>query len=144
MRPFIHLRTNSEFSISRGLLRVKELVDAAVKYKMPAIALTDLNNFFGLVKFISYAESKGVKPILGCILNVKDSFSDTPHEVLCLAKTNTGLRGLTNLISISQNQIQNHKNFITLEQLEEFKKDIFIILGGSNSYLYELKSIRLI
>ena len=64
MRPFIHLRTNSEFSISRGLLRVKELVDAAVKYKMPAIALTDLNNFFGLVKFISYAESKGVKPIL--------------------------------------------------------------------------------
>ena len=90
MRPFIHLRTNSEFSISRGLLRVKELVDAAVKYKMPAIALTDLNNFFGLVKFISYAESKGVKPILGCILNVKDSFSDTPHEVLCLAKTNIG------------------------------------------------------
>ena len=75
MRPFIHLRTSSEFSISRGLLRVKELVDAAVKYKMPAIALTDLNNFFGLVKFISYAESKGVKPILGCILNVKDSFS---------------------------------------------------------------------
>ncbi len=138
MRPFIHLRTSSEFSISRGLLRVKELVDAAVKYKMPAIALTDLNNFFGLVKFISYAESKGVKPILGCILNVKDSFSDTPHEVLCLAKTNIGLRGLINLISISQNQIQNHKNFITLEQLEEFKKDIFIILGGSNSYLYEL------
>ena len=45
MRPFIHLRTSSEFSISRGLLRVKELVDAAVKYKMPAIALTDLNNF---------------------------------------------------------------------------------------------------
>ena len=75
MRPFIHLRTSSEFSISRGLLRVKELVDAAVKYKMPAIALTDLNNFFGLVKFISYAESKGVKPILGCILNVQDSFS---------------------------------------------------------------------
>ena len=75
MRPFIHLRTNSEFSISRGLLRVKEIVDAAVKYKMPAIALTDLNNFFGLVKFISYAESKGIKPILGCILNVKDSFS---------------------------------------------------------------------
>ena len=107
MRPFIHLRTSSEFSISRGLLRVKELVDAAVKYKMPAIALTDLNNFFGLVKFISYAESKGVKPILGCILNVKDSFSDTPHEVLCLAKTNIGLRGLINLISISQNQIQH-------------------------------------
>ena len=76
MRPFIHLRTNSEFSISRGLLRVKELVDAAVKHKMPAIALTDLNNFFGLVKFISYAETKGIKPILGCILNVKDSFSE--------------------------------------------------------------------
>ena len=56
---------------------------------------------------------------------------------MCLAKTNIGLEGLINLISISQNQIQNHKNFITLEQLEEFKKDIFIILG-SNSYLYEL------
>ena len=64
---------------------------------MPAIALTDLNNFFGLVKFISYAESKGVKPILGCILNVQDSFSDTPHEVFVFSKNKHWVKRLNKL-----------------------------------------------
>ena len=48
---FIHLRVSSEYSISRGLLRINEIVDRAVKLKMPAVALTDLNNMFGMVKF---------------------------------------------------------------------------------------------
>ena len=41
---FIHLRVSSEFSISRGLLRINEIVDNAKKLKMPAVALSDLNN----------------------------------------------------------------------------------------------------
>ncbi|MGY8793070.1 MAG: PHP domain-containing protein, partial [Gammaproteobacteria bacterium] len=40
---FIHLRISSEYSISRGLLRINEIISRAVKLKMPAIALTDLN-----------------------------------------------------------------------------------------------------
>ena len=65
---FIHLRVSSEFSISRGLLRINEIVDNAKKLKMPAVALSDLNNMFGMVKFFKKAEAEGIKPIAGTIL----------------------------------------------------------------------------
>ena len=53
MKPsFVHLRVSSEYSISRGLLRINEIIERAVKLKMPAVALTDLNNMFGMVKFL--------------------------------------------------------------------------------------------
>lgn len=64
MKPsFVHLRVSSEYSISRGLLRINEIIERAVKLKMPAVALTDLNNMFGMVKFFKKAESAGIKPI---------------------------------------------------------------------------------
>ena len=43
---FVHLRVSSEFSISRGLLRINEIIENAQKLKMPAVALTDLNNMY--------------------------------------------------------------------------------------------------
>ena len=56
MKPsFVHLRVSSEYSISRGLLRINEIIERAVKLKMPAVALTDLNNMFGMVKFFKKA-----------------------------------------------------------------------------------------
>lgn len=48
---FVHLRLHSEYSISDGMLRVDEAVAAARSDAMPALALTDLSNFFGLIKF---------------------------------------------------------------------------------------------
>ena len=64
MKPsFVHLRVSSEYSISRGLLRINEIIERAVKLKMPAVALTDLNNMFGMVKFFKKAEGAGFKPI---------------------------------------------------------------------------------
>ena len=82
---FIHLRVSSEFSISRGLIRINEIIENTQKLNMPAVALTDLNNMFGMVKFFKKAEASGIKPIAGITLNLK------PHagefgEILCLAK----------------------------------------------------------
>ena len=56
---FVHLRVSSEFSISRGLLRINEIIENAQKLKMPAVALTDLNSMFGMVKFFKKAEAAG-------------------------------------------------------------------------------------
>ena len=98
MKPsFVHLRVSSEYSISRGLLRINEIIERAVKLKMPAVALTDLNNMFGMVKFFKKAEGAGIKPIAGTILNLnpEDGFEG---EVLCLAKNNAGLKTLMGLI----------------------------------------------
>ena len=63
---FIHLRLHSEFSIADGLVRIDELVKAAATDSQPAVAVTDLSNLFGMVKFYKEARSKGIKPIIGC------------------------------------------------------------------------------
>ena len=76
---FVHLRVSSEFSISRGLLRITEIIENAQKLKMPAVALTDLNNMFGMVKFFQKAEAAGIKPIAGttlCLLYTSPSPRD--------------------------------------------------------------------
>ena len=65
---FVHLHAHSEFSLAEGLLKVKSTVAEAVNRQIPAIALTDRNNLFALVKFYENSLSKGVKPILGAEL----------------------------------------------------------------------------
>lgn len=62
---FVHLRLHTEFSVVDGTNRIDEVVKAAAADKQPALAITDLNNLFGGVKFYKEARGKGVKPVLG-------------------------------------------------------------------------------
>jgi DNA polymerase-3 subunit alpha len=88
---FVHLRLHSEFSIADGTVRIDELVAAAAADAMPAVALTDLANAFGLVKFYRAARRAGVKPIFGCDIRIShDSERDQPHRMLLLAQSREG------------------------------------------------------
>ena len=74
---FTHLRLHTEFSISDGLVTIGPLVKRLVDLEMPAVAVTDLANLFGLVKFYSAAQSVGIKPIGGCdVVVVGDEGTD--------------------------------------------------------------------
>ena len=67
MEPtFVHLHNHSEFSILDGCLKIPDLVDAAYRNDMPAVAITDHGNIFGAVGFFKQAKARGIKPILGC------------------------------------------------------------------------------
>ena len=57
---FVHLRLHSEYSVVDGIVRLDEAIEAAVADRMPALALTDLSNTFGLVKFYKDARARGV------------------------------------------------------------------------------------
>ena len=61
---FVHLRLHSEYSLVDGLVRLKPLVRAVADAAMPAVALTDFNNFFGLVKFYKAAQPRLFGPVL--------------------------------------------------------------------------------
>ena len=54
-QEFVHLRVHSEYSLSDGVVRIKPLVAECVRQGMPAVAVTDRNNLFGLVKFYKAA-----------------------------------------------------------------------------------------
>ena len=56
---FVHLRLHSEFSIVDGTVRIDDAVAAAAADGMPALAITDLANVFGLVKFYKAARARG-------------------------------------------------------------------------------------
>lgn len=97
---FVHLRVHSEFSIADGIVRLDDVVKAAAQDGQGALALTDLGNAFGLVRFYKEARGKGVKPIAGCdvwITNPDDR--DKPSRLLLLVKDRRGYLNLCELLS---------------------------------------------
>ncbi|MDR1910300.1 MAG: DNA polymerase III subunit alpha [Holosporales bacterium] len=102
--PFIHLRAHSAYSLAEGAIKVPDLLDLAKRHTMPAIALTDRNNLFGVCPFSEYALSAGVQPIIGCSLNVshpgtRENTARVPTSLLFLAKDEQGYRNLSKLVS---------------------------------------------
>ncbi len=77
---FVHLNVHSHYSIKDGCASIRELVDAAIKDRMPGIAITDTSNMFGTMEFYDYVSriniarqekgKKPFKPIIGCELYV--------------------------------------------------------------------------
>jgi DNA polymerase-3 subunit alpha len=103
---FVHLHLHTEFSLLDGACRIDELLDEAVKLKMPALAVTEHGNMFSSVAFHDHARERGIKPILGCEVYVAQSSrfdksgpqTETNHLVL-LAETNEGYKNLIKLVS---------------------------------------------
>lgn len=106
---FIHLRVHTEFSLVDGLVRVKELVSAAKNAGMPAVAMTDQTNFFGLVKFFKAATGSGIKPICGADIWVENSDEPTaePFRLTLLVRNAQGYLNLMELISRAYAEGQN-------------------------------------
>ncbi len=97
---FVHLRLHSEYSISDGMVRVGEAVEMAQRDAMPALALTDLNNFFGLIKFYKAARGAGIKPVVGCDVFISnDADRERPYRLLLLCQSVEGYLRLCNLLS---------------------------------------------
>ena len=97
---FVHLRLHSEFSVTEGIVRIEDAVERAVADGMPALAITDLGNLFGMVKFYKAARAAGIKPVIGCDLwMTHENERDKPHRVLLLAASRAGYLRLCELIS---------------------------------------------
>jgi DNA polymerase-3 subunit alpha len=97
---FVHLRLHSEYSITDGMVRMDEAVAAAKADGMPALALTDLSNFSGLVKFYKTARGKGIKPVAGVDVYVSNEADrDRPYRLLLLCQSVEGYLRLCRLLS---------------------------------------------
>ena len=132
---FAHLRVSSEYSIFKGLLSVEKLVEKAKSFGMPAIALTDHSNMFGLVKFFKKCEKEGIKPISGSTLNIARSSEDRPYEFLCLAKNIDGHKNLMHGLSKAS---RNQSKSILYDDFLNICNDIFVITGSENSEIFSL------
>ncbi|ARD29226.1 DNA polymerase III subunit alpha [Acinetobacter lactucae] len=123
---FVHLGIYTEFSITESIVRIPDLVNAAVKDQMPALALTDLSNLHAAVKFYNSCLKKGIKPLLGSTIRLDDA----QHRATLLAMSNVGWKSLTEIVS---------RGFIEGQQLSipcvkkewvlEQHQDIIVLLG---------------
>ncbi|WP_126444002.1 DNA polymerase III subunit alpha [Sulfuricystis multivorans] len=108
---FVHLRLHSEYSITDGLIRLDEAVKRAVADGMPALALTDLANLFGMVKFYTAARAAGLKPIIGCdvwIAGEEGADATQASRLLLLAKNRAGYLRLCERITAAYLRPRRH------------------------------------
>ena len=99
---FVHLRLHSEYSISDGIVRIDPVVLCAAADGQGALALTDLSNLFGLVRFYKGARARGVKPIAGCDVWISrdgDATQKQSPRLLLLARNRQGYLALCTLLS---------------------------------------------
>ena len=132
---FIHLRLHSEYSITDGIVRIDDAVARAAADAMPALALTDLSNLFGLVKFYQAARGKGVKPIMGCDVWISNDLErDRPSRLLLLAQNLSGYRTLSELLTRAYRENRSRgRAELQSAWFDEVSTDGLIVLSGAQA-----------
>lgn len=123
---FVHLRLHTEFSVVDGTNRIDEVVKAAAADGQPSLAITDLNNLFGAVKFYKEARSKGVKPVLGAEVYVEGLGAEPGAltRIVLLVQNKEGYLHLSELLArawtqnVGRGQAQAACKLAWLEELQ--------------------------
>ncbi|WP_421621096.1 DNA polymerase III subunit alpha [Alkalilimnicola ehrlichii] len=132
---FVHLNVHSEFSLSDGILRIPELVDAVAGQGMPAVAITDQGNLFGMVKFYKVALAAGVKPIVGAEIRIEDEEAERGHSALTLlCRDLDGYAALSRLLSLSYQQGRTVDDTPVVQRawLEADHEGLIVLSGGKD------------
>ncbi len=132
MTSFVHLRLHTEFSLIDGLLRVRPALERVAELGMPAAAITDHHNFFGLVKAYKAAADLGVKLIAGADVHLVDPLDQGRHHELCLlAQNERGYRNLMLLLSRSYQQGQYlGRPRVEQDWIAEYAEGVIALSGG--------------
>ena len=151
---FVHLNVHSHYSINDGCASIKELVDAAIKDRMPGIAITDNGNMFGTMEFFDYVsrinterQEKGeqpFKPIIGCELYVAPEAKEDKklgkhckgYRLTVLAKNNQGYKNLIKIVSNSWTDGYYMRPRTDHHDLEKYHEGIIVLSGGVGSEVY--------
>ena len=132
--PFVHLHLHSHYSLLDGAIKIDDIIDKAIEFNMPSVAITDHGNMFGAIEFYEKAVKKKVKPIIGCEMYVsrsdmklKSANEKYYYHLILLAKDDEGYQNLSKLVSksyidgfyykprIDKNILKdNHKGLIAL------------------------------
>ena len=134
--PFVHLRTHTEYSVVDGTLRVDDAAAAARADGQPALAITDLSNLFGAVKFYKACRSKGVKPLIGADLFIEPELpipGSTPQatRLLLLVQDRQGYLNLCELLARGWvHNAQRAQAWITWDWLAELGGGLLALSGA--------------
>lgn len=130
---YAHLRLHTEFSVVDGATRVDDVVDAAAKDSQPALAITDLNNLFGAIKFYKAARGKGVKPLIGADIVLEGLGSDplATSRLLLLVQNKQGYLNLSELLARAwTSNVHKAQAMVKLAWLKEMHEGLIVLSGA--------------
>jgi DNA polymerase-3 subunit alpha len=147
---FVHLHVHTQYSLLDGANKLDELVARAEEFKMPALAITDHGNMFGVVEFYRKCMSSGVKPLIGCEVYMAPQdrkkkepirgLPDDGYHLILLVKDQSGYKNLMKLTSIGYLEGFYHRPRIDKEALKEHSGGL---LGLSSCLHGEIPSLLL-
>ncbi len=126
---YVSLHLHTEYSLLDGAIRIKELVERAKEFKMPALAMTDHGNLFGAVEFYKQVTKAGLKPIIGCEMYVAPGSrldkggtenDEASFHLILLARNNTGYKNLVSLVTKAYLEGFYYKPRIDMDLLEQY------------------------
>jgi DNA polymerase III subunit alpha len=130
---FVHLRLHTEFSIVDSTCRIDDVVQAAADDQQPALAITDLSNLFGAIKFYKAARGKGVQPILGAEIFLEGLGADplALSRVMVLVQSSQGYLNLSELLARAwtQNMVKTNA-VVKLAWLQELSEGLILLSGA--------------
>jgi len=156
MQPFVHLHVHTQYSLLDGAIRVKDLVETARSYRMPAVTISDHGNMYGALEFHEYARKAGIPAIIGCEMYLapgshKDRQArnangnggqDHNYHLILLARDRQGYENLMKLASIAslegfyykpridkQLLRQHHEGLIALSSCLKGEVATFVLRG---------------
>jgi len=153
---FAHLHNHTQFSVLQSTIAIPNMVSAAAKFKMPAVAMTDTGNMMGAFHFVSAVMNynKGIKskidiaiaageeptdaeikPIVGCEFNVCENHADKTkkdngYQIVLLAKNKKGYHNLVKMSSLAFTKGFYYVPRIDRAIIEEYKEDIIVLSGN--------------
>ena len=130
---FVHLRLHTEFSVVDGTNRIDEIVKAAAADEQPALAITDLNNLYGAIKFYKETRGKGVKPLVGAEIFLESLTQDAAQtsRMILLVQNHQGYLNLCELISRGWTQnVIKAVGVIKLAWLQELSQGLIAVSGA--------------
>ena len=151
---FVHLNVHSHYSINDGCASIEELVDAAIKDKMPGIAITDNGNMFGVMDFFDYVTrinnerrqkgKKPFKPIIGCELYVAPEAKEDQklckhckgYRLIVLAKNYQGYKNLIKIVSNSWTDGFYMRPRTDRAELEKYHEGLIVLSGSAGSEVF--------
>jgi len=126
---FSHLHSHTQYSLLDGAANIQHLVQKCVHHQMPALAITDHGNMFGVPSFVNEAQKSGIKPIIGCEFYITPAtmgdrdHKERFHQVL-LAKNRVGYQNLVTLCSLGYTEGLYYKPRIDKETLKKHSEGL--------------------
>ena len=130
-RSFVHLHLHTEYSLVNGMIRVGGLVEQTRTNQMPSVAITDIGNLYGAVKFFNKCLSQGIKPIIGAEVYIENPDKITqPSILVLLVQDEQGYVNLSELLSKGFREGQALGKPVLEKQWLKGRTDGLICLSG--------------